>query len=139
MTGVSGKRALLALTWVVGAVGGAAASLGLFMAHSPCPQWEDEGRMAAPHSPYGLIMCSPQTQEPPFVVVVGLAALVALAALIWWFARTPRGWPRAGGAAFALLLGPALLVGILHLTLPQGCLGGTASSGSCSRDREQRG
>ena len=110
----------MVLAWAIGALGGGAASLGLFMVDDSCPQWEDEGTSAAPHSAYARIMCSPTTQEPPFVVVVGLVALVALALLVWWLVRTPRTWPGAAGAAVALVLTPAVLVGLLHVTLPQG-------------------
>ena len=138
MTADTGRRALLVTGWLVGAVGAAAASLGLFMVDGTCPQWEDEGRMAAPHSPYARVMCFPDTQEPPFVVVVPLAAVLVLAALVWWLVRTPHTWPRAVGATVTLLLAPALVVGLLHLTLPQDCLGGRSSSGNCSRDRESR-
>lgn len=141
MTGDTGRRwrALgLSLGWLLGAVGGAAASLALFMVDDSCPQWAGEGGMAAPHSPYSRIMCTPQSQEPPFVVVVGLAAALALALLVWWLVRTPRTWPRAVGATLTLLLAPALIVGLLHLTLPKDCLGGRTSAGNCSRDRESR-
>ena len=120
MRGDTGKRALLVVGWLTGALGGAAASLGLFMVDDSCPQWEDEGTSAAPGSAYVRIMCSPTTQEPPLVVAVGLAALVALALLVWWLRRTPRTWPRAAGAATALVLLPAVLVGALHVTLPEG-------------------
>ena len=120
MTGDTGKRALLVAGWLLGAVGGAAASLGLFMVDGTCPQWEDEGISAAPSSPYVRIMCSPTTQEPPFVLVVPLVAVVALAALTWWLGRLPRTWPRAATATLALALVPALLVGLLHVTLPKG-------------------
>ena len=129
---------LLVASWLVGAVGAAAASLVLFMVDSTCPQWEDEGRMAAPHSPYARLMCFPDTQEPPFVLVVPLAALLVLVVLVWCLVRTPRTWPRAAGAALTLVMAPALIVGLLHFTLPQDCLSGPTSTGNCSRDRESR-
>ena len=106
--------------WLLGVTGAATVSLVLFMVDDSCPQWEDEGTSAAPGSAYARIMCTPTTQEPPFVLVVGLVALIGLGLLAWWLVRTPRTWRRAVGATLALVLSPAVLVGLLHLTLPHG-------------------
>jgi hypothetical protein len=126
------------LGWLLGVVGGAAASLLLFMVDDSCPQWEDEGRMAAPHSPYSQVMCAPFTSEPPFVRVVALAGLLTLAVALWKLRHVPQSRPRALGASAALLVAPALLLGLLQVSLPQSCLGGETHSGNCSRDRGSR-
>ena len=114
-----------------------AVDLVLFMVDDTCPQWEDEGSMAAPRSPYSRVMCAPGG-EPPFVwawyVGIALAALL----VIWVVLRRSDRPGRALPWLTVALVGPSMLIGLLHVTLPRDCLSGRTETGACSRDRELR-
>lgn len=128
---------LAAITLVVGVLAAAVADFYLFVYDDSCPQWEDEGPMAAPGSPYSAIMCSPGA-GPPFAGVLLVGAAVTAALLVWVVWRRSTTVTRALPWLLLGLLLPTLLVGLLHLTLPRDCLSGETRSGDCSRDREQR-
>ena len=137
----SGRRRagwIFTLAVLIGGLVAAVVDLGLFMVDDSCPQWEDEGTMAAPGSLYSQVMCAPGT-EPPFTwaVVVGVAVAALLAVLLARRGPVARVISRLGWA-LVLMLVPALMVGLLHLTLPQDCLSGRTESGDCGRDRELR-
>ena len=128
---------LAALMLVTGSAVAFAADLVLYMFDDSCPQWEDEGSMAAPGSPYSAVMCGPGT-EPPFVwaVYAGFALAAAVAGFV--LLRRRERLTRALPWLALLLVGPTLLVGLLHVTLPQDCISGRTDAGDCSRDREAR-
>lgn len=73
MSSTLALRIVAVVTLLVGATAAFAADLVLFMNDDTCPQWEDEGPMAAPGSPYSLLMCGPD--DPPLVwaAYVGIA------------------------------------------------------------------
>ncbi|HSE10262.1 MAG TPA: hypothetical protein VLB29_16495 [Nocardioidaceae bacterium] len=137
MTSSRAVRILAALSFVAGSTLSFLADLLLFMVDDSCPQWEDEGPMAAPGSPYSLVMCGPGV-EPPFVWAwyAGVGGALAVGVLV--LARRGDRVLRALPGLALVLLGPALLVGLLHLTLPQDCLSGRTAAGDCARDREKR-
>lgn len=137
MTSSRAVRILAALSFVAGSTLSFLADLLLFMVDDSCPQWEDEGPMAAPGSPYSLVMCGPGV-EPPFVWAwyAGVGGALAVGVLV--LARRGDRVLRALPWLALVLLGPALLVGLLHLTLPQDCLSGRTAAGDCARDREMR-
>ena len=54
-----------------------------------------------------------------------------------WVKRNPAVAGLIAGLAL-VLLGPTLLVGLLHLALPRDCPSGRTETGDCSRDREMR-
>ena len=128
---------LAPLSLVAGCVLVLAADLVLFMYDDSCPQWEDEGPMAAPGSPYSAVMCGPGA-DPPFVwaVYAGVALAAALAGFV--LLRRRGSLVRAAPWLALVLLGPTLLVGLLHLALPRDCPSGRTETGDCSRDREMR-
>ena len=130
-------QVLAPLTLVTGGAIALVADLVLFMVDDSCPQWEDEGPMAAPGSPYSTVMCGPGT-EPPFVwaVYAGLALAAGLAVFV--LLRRGQRLTRALPWLALLLVGPTLLVGLLHVVLPQDCLSGRTPTGDCARDRETR-
>ena len=138
-TNVGGARtAVLWTAWAVGAAALLSAAVTLWRFDDSCLQWEDEGPMAAPHSPYSLVMCAPQ--DPPVTWSV-LVSAVAGAALVGLLLRRRRASGRRtllAAGALGLVVAPALVLGLLHLTLPLDCLTGTTETGSCSRDRERR-
>ena len=128
---------LAAVTLVVGVLAAAVADFFLFVYDDSCPQWEDEGTMAAPGSPYSAIMCSPDS-GPPFAGVLIAAGALTAVLLLWVVWRRSTSVIRALPWLLVALLLPTLLVGVLHLTLPQDCLSGQTKTGDCSRDREMR-
>ncbi|NYG56611.1 hypothetical protein [Nocardioides perillae] len=128
--------ALVAL--VLGCAAALVGGVALYAVDDSCPQWEDEGSMAAPGSPYSLVMCGPGA-EPPLVwasyAAVGLAVAAAVP-LLW---RRVRVRSRVAGLlVLVVLVGPVSLIGLLHVGLPRDCLSGRTESGHCSRDRERR-
>ena len=129
---------IFSLAVLLGGVVAAAVDFGLFVVDDSCPQWEDEGTMAAPGSPYSQVMCGPGS-EPPFAWAVVIATVVAALLAVLLVRRAPvvRMASRLG-SALVLMLVPALVVGLLHVTLPRDCLTGRTESGDCGRDREQR-
>jgi membrane protease YdiL (CAAX protease family) len=129
---------IFTLAVIIGGLVAGAVDLVLFMYDDSCPQWEDEGTMAAPGSLYSQVMCAPGT-EPPFTwaVVIGTVVAALLAVLLVRRGPVARVTSRLGWA-LVLMLVPALMVGLLHLTLPQDCLSGRTESGDCGRDRELR-
>lgn len=128
---------LAAVAFVVGCTLSLLADLLLFMVDDSCPQWEDEGSMAAPGSPYSLVMCGPGV-EPPFVWAWYAGVVGALVVVVLVIAQRGSRVVRALPWLALALLGPTLLVGLLHLTLPQDCLSGRTDAGDCTRDREMR-
>lgn len=137
MTTPSGLRVLTAATVTLGGIIAATADLALFTVDDSCPQWEDEGTMAAPGSAYSRLMCGPGV-EPPAVwavyLAVALAVALGLVVLARADGRTRAPWPWL----VAILVAPVLLVGLLHAVLPQDCLSGRTPAGHCGRDREAR-
>lgn len=135
MSSTLALRIVAVVTLLVGATAALAADLVLFTHDDTCPQWEDEGPMAAPGSPYSLLMCGPD--DPPLVwaVYAGIALAGALSLVL--LVRRPRRLV-AVALVLGVLLGPAATVGVLHLTLPRDCLSGATDSGDCVRDRELR-
>ncbi len=141
----TGLAAVLAL--LLGAGAAAALLVKFTWFDDPCPEFEDEGSMAAPGSPYAQLMCrAVVTLEPvpmeqielpgSLLIAVGLAAIAALL-LVWRRPRlTVRGSLTAG--IIGVLVVPPLLVVALQYSLPRDCLSGRASTGECSRDRESR-
>ena len=121
---------------VAGCLLSLAVDLALFTFDDTCPQWEDEGPMAAPGSPYSLVMCGPGV-EPPWVWA-WYAGIPVAAGLVWLAVRRARRARAAAPWLVLALLAPSLLIGLLHLTLPRDCLSGRTASGDCSRDREAR-
>ena len=113
----------------------------------PCPDFEDEGQMAAPNSPYSQIMCDAVvTLEPvpmeqitvPGVLFISTAAALTVATLLVW--RRPRLASRrvlVGGVIGVLIVQPLVIVA-LQYTLPRDCLSGPTDAGDCGRDRELR-
>ncbi len=130
-------RVLTPLTLVPGCALAFVASLVLFMYDDSCPQWESEGPMAAPGSPYAGVMCGPGV-GPPFVWAVYAGSVLAVAVAGFVLLRRRDSLSRALPWLALVLVGPSLLVGLLHLTLPQDCPSGRTQSGDCSRDRELR-
>ena len=128
---------LAALTLVLGCASAVTADLVLFTFDDTCPQWEDEGSMAAPGSPYSQVLCGPGT-EPPFTwaVYAGCALAAALVAVV--LVRRRDSAARAVPWLALALVGPTLLVLLLHVTLPRDCASGRTETGDCSRDREMR-
>lgn len=128
------------MLWTVWAVGAAALlpmAVTLWRFDDSCPQWEDEGTMAAPHSPYSLMMCAPLDPPVTWSVLVSVVAAAALVPLLQ--RRRPTSGPRLlAVGAVGLVVAPTLVLGLLHLTLPQDCLTGRTETGPCSRDRELR-
>ncbi|HET7689787.1 MAG TPA: hypothetical protein VFK41_05395 [Nocardioidaceae bacterium] len=129
------RRAALAVL----AVGCAVAFLGdlaLYTFDDTCPQWEDEGPMAAPGSPYSRVMCGPG-DEPPFVWACYAGVVLAVAAVIPLVRRRLR--PGLARVLMVLvLIIPISVIGLLHVSLPRDCLTGRTDSGDCGRDRELR-
>lgn len=80
-------------SWAVGVVLLLVAASVLWSVDDSCPQWEDEGSMAAPASPYSVLICGPQ--DPPYTWAV-LAAALTGGALAWWVARRRRGTGSCG-------------------------------------------
>jgi hypothetical protein len=137
----SGRRRaawIFTLAVIIGGFVAAFVDLVLFMFDDSCPQWEDEGTMAAPGSLYSQVMCAPGT-EPPFTwaVVIGTVVAALLAVLLVRRGPVARLAARLGWA-LVLMLVPALIIGLLHVTLPQDCLSGRTESGDCGRNRELR-
>lgn len=121
------------------AVGCAVALLGdlaLYMFDDTCPQWEDEGPMAAPGSPYSRVMCGPG-DEPPFVWACYAGVALAVVAVIPLVRRRLR--PSLARVLLVLaLITPISVIGLLQVSLPRDCLTGRTDSGDCGRDRELR-
>ena len=131
----SGRRAAVAAL----AVGCAIAFLGdlaLYTFDDTCPQWEDEGLMAAPGSPYSRVMCGPGN-EPPFVWAWYAGVVLAVVAVVPLVRRRLRPGP-AGVLMVLVMLIPVSVIGVLHVSLPRDCLSGRTDSGDCGRDRELR-
>lgn len=129
------RRPFVVVAIVLGCVAGFVADLQLFARDDTCPQWEDEGPMAAPGSPYSLLMCGPG--DPPFVWVTYAGWLLALALAVVLVVRPPSRAVGAGLAVLLLVL-PTALVGAMHVSLPRDCLAGDPDSSDCVRDRELR-
>ena len=119
---------------LLGIVGAVVADVSLWANDDSCPQWEDEGPMAAPSSAYSAIMCGPQ--DPPVVWALLIAAVAGLVVLVLGITR----WRRRRGVllGLAVVIVPSLVVGLLHLTLPKDCSSGRTETGACSRNREMR-
>lgn len=130
------SRALVVVALLLGSFTGFAADLLLFMRDDTCPQFEDEGPMAAPGSPYSLVMCGPG--EPPFTWVTYAGCLLALAVAVALLLRPPARRLAVTGSTLLVLVLPTAVVGVLHLTLPRACLSGDTTSSDCVRDRELR-
>ncbi len=141
----TGVAALLAL--LVGVVAAAALLVKYTWIDDPCPDFEDEGSMAAPGSRYAQLMCraavtlepAPMEQiELPWALLAGAAAGAVGAIVLVW--RRPRIASRAAVVAglICVLVGPSLLVVALQYGLPRDCFSGRTDSGECSRDRENR-
>lgn len=130
-----GRRAALAAL----AVGCAVAFLGDLAPYAfddTCPQWEDEGTMAAPGSPYSRVMCGPGN-EPPFVWGWYAGVVLAAGAAVVLVRRRLR--PNVARVLMVLvLIMPVSAIGLLHVSLPRDCLTGRTDSGDCVRDRELR-
>ncbi len=137
MSASRGVQVVTPLALLVGCALVYAADLMLFMQDDSCPQWEDEGSMAAPGSPYSVVMCGPGL-DPPFVWAVYAGLALAVVVSVFVLLRRSTTFTRAVPWLGLVLVGPTLLVGLLHLTLPQDCLSGRTESGDCSRDREMR-
>lgn len=128
--------AATSLALLVGCAAGVLYDLRLFSRDDTCPQWEDEGPMAAPGSPYSLLLCGPD--DPPLVWATYAGCLLALAVAGLVLLRPPvRRWVGAGLALLVLVL-PTATVAVLHETLPRDCLSGDPDSADCVRDRELR-
>ena len=130
-----GRRAALAAL----AVGCAVAFLGdlaLYTFDDTCPQWEDEGLMAAPGSPYSRVMCGPG-DEPPFVWAWYAGVVLAVVAVIPFVRLRLRPVPARVLVVLVLII-PISVIGLLHVSLPRDCLTGRTDSGDCGRDRELR-
>lgn len=121
------------------AVGCAVALFGdltLYTFDDTCPQWEDEGPMAAPGSPYSRVMCGPG-DEPPFVWAWYAGVALAVVAVVPLVRRRMR--PNLAKVLVVLvLIIPMSVIGLLHVSLPRDCLSGRTDSGDCGRDRELR-
>ena len=128
---------IFSLAVLLGTLAGAVADLGLFVSDDSCPQWASEGTMAAPGSPFSHVMCGPG--EPPMIwaVAIGFVAAALLAVLLVRRAPVARVAARLAWAALLMLV-PTLIVGLLHVVLPEDCLSGRTESGDCGRDRELR-
>jgi hypothetical protein len=124
---------LLWLAWLVGSVGGAIGAQVLYRYDSSCPQWDDEGRSAAPGSLYAQLMCS--DREPPFTWAVAIGIGIGLVLTIVLLRQPRRDLLGSITGALALLLVPAVVVGILHIALPRDCFSGRTDGGECARDR----
>ncbi len=129
-------RALTVVALLLGCVAAFLADLQLFARDDTCPQWEDEGPMAAPGSPYSLLMCGPA--DPPLVWAWYAGVLLALALAVALLVRPPRRRLVGTGLVVLLLVGPTALIGVLHVSLPRDCLSGDPDSSDCVRDRELR-
>lgn len=136
---------LLAVAVLVGAVLAVLGDLVLYTVDDTCPQWEDEGPMAAERSPYSVLMCNPSSlgstplfDGPPLVLVVPLAVLAGLLLALLLGRRRSVGRGRVAASYLVGVFVPVLLIGLLHLALPRYCLTGSPDSPGCVRDREQR-
>ena len=137
MTRARSVTVLAGATFLAGCTISFAVDLLLFMVDDTCPQWEDEGSMAAPHSPYSLIMCEPGA-EPPFVWAWYVGIALAAGLVLWALRRRGDRLARALPWLTVALVGPSVLIGLLHVTLPRDCASGRTETGVCSRDRELR-
>lgn len=129
-------RALTVVALLLGCLAGFVADFQLFARDDTCPQWEDEGPMAAPGSPYSLLMCGPS--DPPFVWATYAGCLLALALAVVLLVRPPARRLAATGLALLVLVLPPATIGVLHLTLPRACVSGDLDRSDCLRDRELR-
>lgn len=131
-TGRGAALAALAVGCAVAFLGG----LALYTFDDTCPQWEDEGLMAAPGSPYSRVMCGPG-DEPPFVWAWYGGVVLAVIAVVPLVRRGLRpGLARV--LVVLVLIIPVSVIGLLHVSLPRDCRTGRTDSGDCGRDRALR-
>lgn len=109
-----------------------------------CPDFDDEGPMAAPNSPYTILMCSVETFPAPIILVfaAGLGLLAALVP-VGLVRRRRAGSRRSSRRTIVVWLVGALVIQPLvvlaaQYTLPRDCLSGRTPTGECSRERELR-
>ena len=127
---------IFSLAVLLGTLAGAVADLGLFVSDDSCPQWASEGTMAAPGSPFSHVMCGPG--EPPSGRSRSASWSPRCSPSCSYVEHRSPGWQLGWRGRRSLMLVPALIVGLLHVTLPEDCLSGRTESGDCGRDRELR-
>lgn len=139
--------------FLVGGVLALVLVVGFTAFDDPCPDYDDEGTMAAPDSPYSTLMCDtrplpwmPEMETVGVPLVLAVAGIIGLLVAFVPVALVRRG-RRAGRPArrrtVALWLAGVLVVQPLVVLaaqygLPRDCLSGRTPSGECSRDREVR-
>ncbi len=131
---------------VLGACAVAALIVVFTQVGDPCPAFDDEGPMAAPHSPYARVMCEPvvtaqllpmsEVSVPPVALAALVAGAVIAAVLVWRRPGLSRQQLLTGLAA--VLVVQPLMVVALQYALPRDCLSGPTLTGDCARDREDR-
>lgn len=110
-----------------------------------CPDFDDEGPMAAPDSLYTNLMCPVETFPAPIVLMpagsLGLLAALVPVGLVRR-GRRPGSSPANGRTIAIWLVGALvmqpLVVLVAQYTLPRDCLSGRTPTGECSRERELR-
>ncbi|MGA8847042.1 MAG: hypothetical protein WB471_10550 [Nocardioides sp.] len=140
----TGLAAVVAL--VVGLIAAAALLAKYTWYDDPCPDFDDEGMMAAPGSRYAQLMCRAAVTFEPVPMeqvelpwaLLGSAAVAAIGVtvLVWLRPRLSRA--AAGLGLVGVLIAPSLLVVALQHGLPRDCASGRSDAGECSRDRESR-
>ena len=132
---------------VLGVLAAAALLVRFIVIDDPCPDYEDEGPMAAPGSPYAQLMCRAavtlepvpmeQVALPGALLVAAVVASVAAVLLVWQRPRLTSRPILATGFVGVLVVAPLLVIA-LQYTLPRDCLSGRTDAGECSRDRSSR-
>ncbi len=141
------------VAFLVGGVLALVLVVGFTAFDDPCPDYDDEGSMAAPDSPYSTLMCDarplpgmPEMETVGVPIVLAVAGIIGLLVALVPVALARRG-RRAGrparGRTVALWLVGVLVVQPLVVLaaqygLPRDCLSGRTPSGECSHDREVR-
>ena len=145
------RRSLLVMAVLVSLLAGLVAAAALVVAFTvvgdPCPDFESEGPMAAPDSPYSRVMCDPavtllgdtmsQVEVPAILLVAAGVGALASVLVVALRPRVRRRRVLVAGVAL-VLLAPAACVVLAEVTLPRDCLSGRTQGGECGRDRELR-